>query len=88
MAVVVGGTYYFKTHAYYHVIGTVTEILGVRRVALSNVVKVHSCSRNWTEFFRDGFRNDTRYDMESDIADTGYITANIWAHPLPKEKGR
>jgi hypothetical protein len=86
MAVEVGGTYYFKEHAYYHYIGTVTEILGVRRVALKDVVQVHSCQRSWTLFFQDGFKKDTRFDVIGAAPDFGYISAFAWPHDVPASK--
>lgn len=82
----VGNTYYFITHAYYHYIATVVEVLGTRRVSVTNVVQVHSCQRGWTEFFRDGFKKDTKYDLLPDCPDLSYIVPFVWKHPIPKEK--
>ena len=76
----IGKSYYFIQHAYYHIVGEVTEIIGVRRVALKNAVKIHSCKRNWTEFLKDGFKKDTQFDVIGNIADTSYISAYEWNH--------
>ncbi len=80
----VGKTYYFIGHAYYHYVGTVTEA-NPREVTLKNVVQVHSCDhRSWTEFFRDGFKDGTRYDVVPDgtVVPLG-LPYYPWAHKVP-----
>jgi hypothetical protein len=84
MAVKVGERYYFIAHAYFHYLGTVSEVLGVRRVALRDAIQVHSHSGNWTEFFRRGITTGTKYDVIGDIPDVGYIAAIAWKHELPE----
>lgn len=81
----VGKRYYFIAHAYYHLIGEVTAILGVRRVALKDVIQVHSCPRPWTLFFRDGCKGDTRFDTIGETAEVGYLMAHAWHHEIPKK---
>lgn len=82
----VGQTYYFIAHAYWHYVGEVTEILGVRRVACKRVVQVHSCGRPWTRFFAEGFATDTKHDFIGEAADLSYIVAFAWPHPIPEKK--
>ncbi len=83
----VGQTYYFITHAYYHYLGEVAEILGVRRVACRRVVQIHSDSRTWTEFFRVGCRDGkTKLDVIGEAADMSYIAAFVWHHDIPEER--
>lgn len=87
MAVEKGKTYYFIAHAYWHFIGEVTEILGVRRVACRRVIQVHSCQRDWTRFFREGVKkSDTKFDVIGETPDMGYIVAHAWNHPIPESK--
>lgn len=80
----VGDTVYLEEHAYFHVIGEVTEILGTRRVSLKNASKIHNCARGWEDFFRDGHGTDTTYDFVGEIMDCTYIDAIRWNHPLPE----
>lgn len=83
----VGKRYYFIAHAYYHLIGEVTEVLGVRRVALKDVIQVHSCPRNWTQFFAEGCKGDTRFDVIGETAETSFLLAHVWKHGIPTKKG-
>lgn len=79
-----GDKYYFVNHAYHHYIGEVIEILGVKHCKLINVVKIHSCRRNWTQFFADGMRDDTQYDVIPDGHEiNGYINLTPWHHDIP-----
>lgn len=82
----VGDKIYALAHCYYHILGEVSEVLGVRRVALKNAVQVHSCQRNWTLFFADGFRSDTNFDVIGDVPDIGYMYAVAWNHEIPKAR--
>ena len=87
----VGDTVYLIAHAYFHYVGRVTAILGVRRVALAEAVQVHSCDRSWTAFFKDGFKEDTRYDVVGTMPDVGYAVAIEFRHPVPnvgRSRGR
>ena len=85
----VGEKYYIMAHAYHHVCGEVAELLGPRSVVLKDAVLVHSCGRSWSEFFRDGFKDDTQYDPIPDGAEvTGTFLAVPFAHPVPQTGGR
>jgi hypothetical protein len=89
MSVKVGDKVYLIAHAYFHFLGEVSEILGVRRVSLLNASRIHSCSRSWELFFRDGCKDDTRSDYVGTVKDVSYITAEEWKHALPEpKKGR
>lgn len=83
----IGKNYYFIKHAYYHYVGRVTEILGVRRVALDNVVQVHSSKKSWTEFFKSGFgvKGTTKYDIIGSSPDFEFLGCFDWPHEIPKE---
>ena len=86
MAMKVGDKVYLFVHAYYHILGEVTEILGVRRVALRNASLIWSCRRDWEQFFRDGCKNDTTSHYVGDVTDVGYFMACAWHHELLKLK--
>ena len=82
----VGKAYYIITHAYFHYIGIVDEIVGPKTVRLCNVIAIHSSQRSWTEFFRDGIKAGDRYDV---MPDGGTVTAiNVWPwdHKILTEK--
>lgn len=81
----VGERYYFIAHAYHHYIGEVVEVLGKNHFVLRNVVKVHSCGRSWTEFFRDGLKNDTKFDVMPDGKELiGVFDITPWPHEIPR----
>lgn len=83
----IGERYYFiSIHAYDHWLGEVIEILGQRHVVLKNVVRVYSCPRGWTEFFRDGMKKDTNYTVWPDGHEVFFSSATPWHHPIPKEQ--
>jgi hypothetical protein len=86
MSLKVGDKVYLEAHAYFHYLGEVSEVLGVRRVALKNASKIHNCKRPWEDFFRDGCKDDTKYDYVGNVLDTGYVDAIEWKHDLPKPK--
>lgn len=86
MSIKVGDRVYLIVHAYHHYIGEVVEILGVRRVALGNASKIHSCNRGWEEFFLEGIGDDTRYDYVGGMPDLAYMIAHEWNHDLPGAK--
>ena len=82
----VGKRYYFMVHAYHHFLGEVVEITGRKECVLKNVIRVQSCSRGWTEFFRDGCKKDTTYTIWPDGYEiTGWFGCAPWKHPIPKE---
>lgn len=85
MALQVGDKVYIIVHPYYHFLGEVTEILGVRRAAFQNMVQIHSDSRGWSQFFAKGVGKETRYDVIGESPDVGYLLAHRWNHPIPKE---
>lgn len=82
----IGDKIYYITHAYYHYVGEITEILGVRRCAFKNVVQIHSDSKNWTEFFKNGITSTTKFDVMPDSPDDTFFKCFIWKHKIPKEK--
>lgn len=83
MAVEEGKRYYFMIHAYHHVIAEVVAITGKREADVKNVIRIQSCRRGWTEFFRDGLGNDTTYTHFSDGSIT-WFDAFEWNHSIPE----
>ncbi len=82
----VGKSYYLIAHAYWHYVGIVDKIVGPGTVILRNVCQVHSCGRNWTKFFADGFGNDTKYDVLPDGVGFKPIIFIAWNHKIPTER--
>lgn len=83
----VGKRYYFVVHAYHHFLGEVAEITGKKECVLRNVVRVQSCQRGWTEFFRDGCCDDTNYTAWPDGTEVdNWMVAVPWPHAIPGEK--
>ena len=84
----VGKAYYFMSHAYHHFIGVVVEIGGPSRARITNVIRVQSCRRGWTEFFAEGLKDDTIYTHFPDGWVTGAFGIFEWNHDIPKPEGR
>lgn len=79
--------YYVILHAYHHFLVEIEDELGPTRLRCSRIVKVNSCRRGWTEFFRDGCRDDTVM-MEFPPGDlNNYLAKFDWNHPIPPVKG-
>jgi hypothetical protein len=78
-----GQAYYFIVHAYHHFIGVVREVQGPNRVIIDKVIRVQSCRRGWTEFFRDGInKGDTTLTYWPDGTRlSGDIVTVPWNHP-------
>ena len=74
-----GKRYYVIAHAYFHYVGEVVRVIGPKTVELRNVCQVHSCGRNWTEFFRGGIGEDTKYDVWPDGLVVSAIAFLPWA---------
>ena len=83
----VGKKYYVISHAYYHYVGEVVQV-NPRTVVLRNVVQVHGCERGWTEFFAEGFKADTRYDVLPDGSGLSVINYFPWPHEIPTAPAR
>ena len=83
MPVTIGKTYYLITHAYHHFLAEVVEVTGKREADCTRVVRVHSCRRDWTLFFRDGCGGDTVFYHFPDGSLT-WLAAFEWPHPIPE----
>lgn len=83
----IGQKYYVISHAYFHYVGVAVEV-GPRSVVMENIAQVHGCGRDWTSFFAEGFKNDTRYDIIPDGAEFSVIDAIPWKHDIPKTKAK
>lgn len=83
----IGEKYYIVAHAYYHYVGEVVKVIGPKTVELKNVCQIHSCKRNWTEFFAGGFASDTQFDV---LPDGFTVMASIvflpWSHSIPTKR--
>lgn len=79
-----GDRFYFMTHAYHHFLAEVVEVMGPTRVRVTSVIRVQSCRRGWTEFFRDGCKQDTFYTEFPDGEINGWFAKWDWRHPIPK----
>ena len=78
-----GQKYYIIAHAYWHYVGEVVKVLGPKTVELRNVCQVHSCRRNWSEFFAKGFGTDTQYDVWPDGTTVTAIAFTPFEHEIP-----
>ena len=81
-----GDRVYLIVHAYHHYLAEVVEVLGVRRGHFTDMVKIHSSDRNWTDFFALGVSKGTKYDVIGEGLDISYIAAFRWDHDLPRSK--
>jgi hypothetical protein len=80
-----GDNYYIMSHAYHHYIGEIVEIFP-RTVVIKNGIKVHSCQRNWTEFFKNGCGDDTKFDVMPDLSEVPYeLGVFPWKHAIPRK---
>jgi len=83
----VGKRYYFITHAYYHFLGEVMEVLSGKRVKIKDARQIISCERGWTAFFADGCKNDTRFEVWPDGTELEYtLPLAPWNHDIPEAK--
>jgi len=82
----VGKSYYIIAHACFHYIAEVVEV-GPRWVRTGRCIAVHGCRRGWTEFFQQGIRDDTNYDVvpEGTILPLG-LPIFPWEHEIPTER--
>ena len=79
-----GDKLYVIVHAYHHFLVEVVEMLGPRRARVTNVVKIHTCQRGWTDFFLDGCMSDTNLMHFPDSDDMSWICEFKWDHEIPK----
>lgn len=78
-------SYYVILHVYHHFLVR-GELLSPNRIRCSRVVRVHSCGRGWTEFFRDGCKSDTTM-MEFPPGNLNDFMAILdWKHEIPQVK--
>lgn len=77
-----GGRYYAITHAYYHLLFEVVEMLGPQRARVKDVRFVYSCGRDWTQFFKGGCKKDTVLHVWPD-GEVSWIDIFDWGHEIP-----
>jgi hypothetical protein len=78
-------SYYVILHVYHHFL-VVGELLSPSRIRCSRVVRVNSCKRGWTDFFRNGCKDDTTM-MEFPPGNLNdFMGIFNWDHPIPEVK--
>ncbi len=80
-----GDKIYAIIHAYHHVICEVVEMLGPQRAEVKNVRWIYRCARGWTEFFRDGAKDDTTFHVFPN-GEISWIGEFEWNHEIPQLK--
>lgn len=85
MPVVPGKTYYFITHAYYHIVAEVVEVTGKREADIRRVVRIQPTNNDWSDFFVNGFTEENQYKFFPDGGIT-WINYFEWNHPIPERK--
>lgn len=84
----VGKRYYIMVHAYHHFIVDVVEVYGPMRAKFGRRERVQSCRRGWTEFFRDGAKNDTDFHIFPEGGTATFFSADPWDHDFPSDAKR
>lgn len=84
----VGKRYYIITHAYYHFIVEISEILGPMRAKFGRRERVHSCRRGWTEFYHDGAKDDTEFSIWPEGGAAVFLDVSPWPHEFPSDAAR
>lgn len=79
-----GAKCYAITHAYYHLLFEIVEMMGPQRARVKNVRFVYSSKRSWTEFFANGCgpAGTTVYHTFPD-GEVSWIDIFEWRHEIP-----
>jgi hypothetical protein len=77
-----GGTYYAISHAYYHFVFEVVEMLGPNRARVKNRRQIVSSRLDWTQFFAQGYtRDNTTFHVWPD-GEVSWFDISEWNHPI------
>jgi hypothetical protein len=77
-----GDRCYLMTHAYHHVVCEIVEMLGQKYAKVKNVRWIYRCQRGWTDFFRDGAKDDTTFHVFPP-GEVSWFDAFEWKHAIP-----
>lgn len=77
-----GGKYYAITHAYYHLLFEVVEMLGPQRAQVKNVRLVVSSRLSWTDFFSKGYTNSNSTIHTFPNGEVSWIDIFDWEHEI------
>lgn len=87
MALKVGDKVYLIAHAYYHYLGEIAEVLGMRQVALKDASRiVASVPNDIEELHRTGVTAKTTTKYVGNVPSVSFISAEEWRHDLPRAK--
>lgn len=84
----VGLKYYVMVHAYHHFVVEIAEVLGPMRAKFGRRERVQSCRRGWTEFFRDGPKDDTEFTIWPEGGVATFFDVSPWHHDFPSDARR
>jgi hypothetical protein len=78
-----GHKYYAITHAYYHLLFEVVEMLGPQRAQVKNVRLVVSSQLDWTNFFKNGCKSPVTKYHTLPNGEVSWIDIFEWEHEIP-----
>jgi hypothetical protein len=78
-----GTKHYAITHAYYHLMFEVVEMLGPQRARVKNVRFVYSSQLNWTDFFAKGCTRANTVMHDWPAGEVSWIDIFDWEHEIP-----
>lgn len=82
MTICAGSKCYAITHAYYHFLFEVVEMLGPQRASVRNVRLVVSSQLNWTAFFKDGYTKGNTVTHPWPDGEVSWIDVFEWGHEI------
>ena len=73
---------YAITHAYYHLLFEIVEMLGPQRARVKNVRLVVSSQLTWTDFFARGYTKSNTVTHVFPDGEVAWIDAFDWEHDI------
>jgi len=77
-----GKKFYAITHAYYHLIFEVVEMLGPQRARVKDVRFVYSSQLDWTQFFKKGYTKTNSVIHTWPDGEVSWIDIFDWEHEI------
>lgn len=77
-----GGRYYAITHAYYHLLFEVVEMLGPQRARVKNVRLVVSSQLMWDDFFAKGYTRTNSVVRSFPDGEVSWFDIFDWGHDI------
>ena len=77
-----GGKYYAITHAYYHLLFEIVEMLGPQRARVKNVRLVVSSRLSWSDFFKSGYTKSNTSIHTWPDGEVSWIDVFDWEHEI------